>query len=333
MRRLLIILVLLGAAATAWLFYARSALPGAGPSQVAAPSMPRETVKPPSADSKKPPAPAAPFECKAEALAKVGTATVQGKELCPRLARLAGAGAPPAVARQQARQLLDSMIVAEAVASELASLGATVTDSDVSKVYAEEVPRGPDSDPAQEDLRRALRERLELDKLLELRGELTLSDQDVRAEYERDPRAFGAPATTIVEAYLVRHPSADASARASAHIFATRISTALRSGRPDGSLAAAQHVARMEISAAGPEPDLYRSTSALSPRTWSAPLESRAGWVVVRVMGGTPPSVRPFEAVRGQAEDRGRARLLISARLKAREAMLASPSVARYVAW
>ena len=261
-------------------------------------------------------------------VARVDGQPITAAELCAAWRMLSGSvqrGDPVAMDRQ-AKQWLERKIDALLVARALAADGRTVSEATVDAALDAVVERHdrrtaskPTSGAAKVDARKALeaelkstgstldqvredlREQLALKALVEHRERFEATDAIVERAYAADPARFGTPRTAAVEGFLARAPEgAAANERKKALDLATAFATRVANGE---SVEAAvvpelQHIPRFEVSTAGPEPQLAAAAFRLAPDGWSLPVQTRAGYVVMRLIEIREGQARPLSEVR-----------------------------------
>jgi len=228
----------------------------------------------------------APFDCARPAgdAARVDGTALTLAELCTRLARI-GAVAPAGTDREQARLVLDRMIDATLVRRALERAGGAVTDAELAAALKATSATSATADAV---LAEQLRERLELRELVQLRTQLAVTEQDVDAELAGGAPGIDRGQGIRVEGWIARvPPNADAAARAAAQQQAEAFATAIATTSP--ATAATPHrmtpLAPFVVGEDGVEPDLQAAAFALAQGAWSAPIRTRVGWAVIRVLG------------------------------------------------
>ena len=270
--------------------------------------------------------PLAPLNCRspAGAVFLIGKEAVEAAAFCAQLLAVAGAQPEPMTAkwREQAQllrqQVIDTVLVRKALAEE----GGAITDEQVDAALGERLAGLPKGSANQLDapttalVHQQLRARLELSKLLQLRGQGLVTDADLAAAYQADPGRFGKPGVASVLPYLLRvakgAPEPEgAAARAKAEQFVAAVSK----GEPAGTAAkaAGMHaMPKVEMSQGSGEEELVAAAMALSAGQWSAPVKTQVGWAVVQVLEKRPGVALPLEQVREQVQAfvEGKQRLL-----------------------
>lgn len=286
-----------------------------------------------------------PLDCDAPAgdVVRVGDAAIAADAVCRELLFVAGrAPRPPASAwRAQARQLRDQLVDALLVHQALAGNGVQVAAADVESALAAVRPGAgaavAPSGAEDEVLRRQLRARLELARLIALRAGAELTDAELRAAYDQDPVRFAEPGHANVTPFVRRLPrSAAADEVAAAEQRVDDFAEAVAAGTAPAQAARAgglTELAPFVLEDRGIEPALRAAAFGLAPGRWTDPTRTSIGWVVLRVDAVHPGKVRPFEQVR----DRVRASLVAQARLDQQEVLLrelrAAAVIVDLVAW
>lgn len=244
----------------------------------------------------------------------VGEEPVTAAAFCAELAKVAGAQPEPMTPswRDQAKllrqQWADAMLVRKALTAE----GGAITDEQVDAALGERLAALPKGTSAQLDaaatalVRQQLRARLELSKLLQLRGQGLVSDAELLAAYQADPARFGQPAVAVVVPYLLRLPKTMgkeefAEARAKAEQFVAAVS---KGEAPDAAAKTAgmNAMPKAEMSQGSGEDELVAAALKLSAGQWSAPMRTSVGWAVAQVLEVRPGVVLPFDQVREQVK-------------------------------
>jgi parvulin-like peptidyl-prolyl isomerase len=314
-------------AAMAWLFLAPDSEPAAKADSADSPSAePAEKTQAGTAETAPPPAQALaaaassavapagppPLNCRQPAgtVLVIGAEAVSAEEFCRDLGQLAGPQPDPVSDgwRQQARQLRQQTIDARLVRLALAAEGAAVDDAAIDAALAERLS-GPSGaavaklEASSTQLVRAqLRQRLEMNKLLQLRGQAKVQDADLLAAYQADPGRFGEPAAAVALPFLWRLSRSAAEADVKqARSKAGQFLAAVQKGTP-AELAikdtAGQALAKAELVQGAGEAELVAAALQLSPQQWSAPVRTQVGWAVVQVLEVKAGKVLPFDQVR-----------------------------------
>jgi parvulin-like peptidyl-prolyl isomerase len=259
----------------------------------------------------------------------VGAAAITAAAVCDELLVVAGPPTrPPSAAwRAQAHQLRDQLVDELLVRLALASAGLAVTDAEVDAAVAALPRAATRSRPSAGEaavLRRQLRARLELARLVASDGEAALSDAELRALYAEDPARFGEPAEARVTPFARRLPPARSDDEVAAaadqvdgFLAAVAAGTAPAKAATTAGLTA---LAPFVLEDRGVEPELRAAAFGLDAGQWTEPVETRIGWVVLRVDAVRPGKVPPFEQVR----DRVRAAAMAAADLDRRARVLAT---------
>lgn len=251
------------------------------------------------------------LDCDAPAavVVRVGAAAIVGDAICRELAVVAGPPTrPPSAAwRIQARQLRGQLVDELLVHQALASAGVVVDDAEVDAAVAA-LPHGRAAGAAPVGecavLRRQLRARLELARLLAIDGEAEPTDAELRAAYDDDPARYGEPGEARVTPFARRlPPSPTGDEVAVAAELVDGFLAAVAAGTAPAKAAAAAGLTALPpfvLEDRGIEPELRAAAFGLAPGRWTEPVETRIGWVVLRVDAVHPGKVRPFEQVREQ---------------------------------
>lgn len=264
-----------------------------------------------------------PLDCNAP---EGNVATVDGEgvpaaELCADWRRLSGPTdqGDPTVMDKQGKALLEGLIAARLVDRALTALGKPVTEGEVDTALLQLVALRGVSRRAYEQslrdegvdlamLRRDLKRRTALQKLVELRGDLEPTSEEIQAAYAADPTRWGTPKTATLEVFLARAvPTAPAQDRAQALASAQAFSAGLSAGEAPGELAKRHGLVAtppIEVTAEGVEAELSAVAFGLAPGQWSQPVQTRAGWSVARLVKMTEGKARPLAQVRDPIRDR-----------------------------
>jgi hypothetical protein len=317
---LLLVLALAGAAVGGLAIFARTAderVVMTSPPPRATPSS--TTTRPALATAQTATGPRyAAFDCTKPAgiAARVDDAAIQLADLCARLQRLGGV-TPQGTERQQARHVLDRMIDAVLVHRALDRAGAAVTESELTAALAAMHPK-PGADV--ELLGAQLRERLELKKLVALRGaDIAITEHDVDAELASGAPGIARGQGTQVEGFLARiAPGTDESAaRQRAEAFAKQPSNA--SGMTP--------LAPFVVGDSGIEPALEAAAAKLRPGTWSTALRTRVGYAVIRVIGEAEGEALDTPALRARVRSALEIKKLGAAQQRVLEALRAAARI------
>lgn len=230
--------------------------------------------------------------------ARIDGSAITLADLCARLVRL-GAVTPAGTARAQARHVLERMIDARLVRRALDGAGASVSDAEVAAAVA--ATAGSAADPGV--LAEQLRERLELQALVQRRAQTTVTERDVDAELAAGAPGIDRGQGVRVDGWIARvPPDADADALAAAQARAQAFAKALDPAAP--ATAAAAHrltpLAPFVVGETGVEPDLQAAAFALREGAWSAPVRTRVGWAVIRVLGAVDGTRLDDQALRAR---------------------------------
>ncbi len=257
-----------------------------------------------------------PLNCRVAAgtVFLVGGEAVTAEFFCAELAKVAGVQPEPmtpawraqAVALRQ--QVVDAMLVRKALDAE----GGAVSVEQVDTALGERLGALPQGTATQLDaastalVRRQLRARLELAKLLQLRGQSLVSDAELLAAYQADPARFGQPGVAVVVPYLLRLPPTVAApelaaARAKAEQFVAAVS------KGEGADTAAKSAGlaalpKTEMAQGGAEAELVAAAMQLSAGQWTAPVRTNVGWAVVQVLEVRQGKELPIDQVRDQVK-------------------------------
>lgn len=275
-------------------------------------------------DAARPPLVCAPPEGHA---ARVGDEALSVASLCARLGGMGGLG-PAGADRGQGRIALDQLIDAILVRQALAQERAAVTETELDEALGALQPQGPDAgvDPL---LRAQMRERLELQRLLATRPNTAVTEGDVDLEIARGAPDIDRGQGVRVEGWVARRgPRPAGGDRPEAQEAAESFARAVQSQSPEEAAGrlGLSHLAPFVLGAHGTEPDLEQAASGLAPGQWSGAVSTRVGWVVLRVIareeGQTlSPDVlraRVRQALERQRLQTARQDLLVSLRANAR---------------
>ncbi len=219
-----------------------------------------------------------------------GTA-ITAERLCGWLGKL-GARRPDGIDHVQARQVLDRMIDAVLVERALARAGIQVTDADVDALLGQlgaTAPAGATTDPASAPdlLREQARERLELQKLAASRGDHRVTEAEVDRELAAGAPGIDRGQGVRVEGWVARvAPSADTAARMKAEKAAERFAAELGTAAPEklASIHGLAHLPPFLLSDSGLEPELETAAFSIGRGEYTRAIETRTGWVVLRVL-------------------------------------------------
>lgn len=206
-------------------------------------------------------------------VARVDGTGIPARQLCDWLAKTGGANA---------RTALDQMIDALVVKNALAAKGATVSEQEIDAALRELAV-----DPKDQLYRQQVRERLELRKLATLHASLEVSEREVDAELAAGAPGIDRGQGVRVEGWIARvAPGADGKLRDAAKEAAHAFSKALATQQPAD--AAKAHglapLAPFVVGPSGLEPALENAASSVRKGELSAPVETKTGWVVIRVL-------------------------------------------------
>lgn len=316
-------------AAMAWLFLAPDSEPDGKAESAARPSAePAEKTQAGTAETAPPPAQALaaaassavapagppPLNCREPAgnVLVIGAEAVSAEEFCRDLGQLAGAQPDPVSDgwRKQARQLRQQTIDARLVRQALAAEGAAVGEAEIDAAVAERLAAPSGAAVAKLEasstqlVRAQLRQRLEVNKLLQLRGQAKVQDADLLAAYQADPGRFGEPAAAVALPFLWRlSRSAGEADVKQAQTKAGQFLAAVQKGTPAELAikdAGGQALAKAELVQGAGEAELVAAALQLSPQQWSAPVRTQVGWAVVQLLEAKAGKVLPFDQVRDQ---------------------------------
>lgn len=220
-------------------------------------------------------------------VARVGDQGLPTDAFCKRLAVLGATGKEGGADRVQARRVLDQMIDTALVQRALREEKAEVTDAEVDAAL-QALMGQPGKEPAQAPsplLREQVRERLAKTKLVQLRGDVSVSDRDIDAELAAGAPGIDRGVTARVEGWLARTaPNAPAEQREKARQAAEAFAAAVATQPPDQAARAHQVTAlpAFEVGAHGVEPEMEAAAQGLRPGQWSPPVATKVGWVVLR---------------------------------------------------
>ena len=249
-------------------------------------------------------------------VATVNGRPIEARRLFALVDRLAGdpARTPPAERQRQARALLDRLIDQELADQALAALKAEVSTKDIDDALLAQVKvNGHESLAALEakmrregatleDARAPIRSRLVVRKLAEAQGRMHVTEAEVRAAYDRAPAEWGTPRSTVVDAWIARFPPpAPADEIERTRQAAEGFARAVQGGELVEQAANRHRLAPLPRFAVAPgsgEAGLEEAAAAIAIGSFSPPIRTRAGWVVVRPAERRAPVVRTFEDVR-----------------------------------
>ena len=217
----------------------------------------------------------APFDCARPLgeVARVDGVSLSLADLCTRLVPL-GAVTSDGTERQQARHVLERMIDSMLVRRALDRANLAVTNADVDAALGA-MPPSVGADVTL--LTAQLRERLELKKLVGKKVEVT--ERDVDAELASGAPGIDRGQGMRVEGFIARGVDAKSKARAES------LATQLRARSIDDVKHDLVPLAPFVVGETGVEPELEAAAYALPKGKWSAALQTRVGWVVIRVVG------------------------------------------------
>ncbi len=279
------------------------------------------------------------------AVATVGAAAVAGDAFCAELTQLSGLLRPasPRAHHDQAAALFGQWRDAVLAEAALLADGEPLTDRDTAMGGADlagAASRTGDAaaDPMAAVVAAQLRRRAAIAKLTRLRGDLAVADRDIAEEYQRDGARWQGPASVQVIPYLARcSPNADATTSDLRQKAAAAFAADVVSGKSQPAAAATAHrlesLPAFDLKSGGMEPDLQRAVAALQPGQWSAPVRSRAGWVVAQAAQGPAGQARTLDNVRAEIAQQLTERRKLSEAQRLLVALRSSVAVYELVRW
>lgn len=159
---------------------------------------------------------------------------------------------------------------------------------------------------ADEAARGAVLAKLERAALVLARTPTPPSASEVAAAYSANPGLWAQPALAVVEGYLARVAvGADTSADDASKAALSGVVKALAGGGKARPTQGVEWLQRFEVEQNGLEPELERvvfasQTASQTSTSWSAPVRTKVGWAVVRVLEREPAVVRPLVEVEPQ---------------------------------
>ncbi len=260
--------------------------------------------------------------------ATVGDEALSVATLCARLGGMGGLG-PAGADLRQARIALDQLIDVILVRQALALERAAVTEAELDAALTALQPQRPEAgvDPL---LRAQMRERLELQRLLATRPNTAVTEGDVDTEIARGAPDIDRGQGVRVEAWVARRGPRPAGAVPSdAQEAAEAFVRAVQTQSPE--VAARRHglspLAPFVLGAHGTEPDLERAAAGLAPGHWSGAVSTRVGWVVLRVIAREEGQTLPPDVLRARVRQALERRRLQTARQDLLEALRANARI------
>ncbi len=216
--------------------------------------------------------------------------TISMARLCGRLRSLGGVDrGGRTVDRTQAGLVLDQLVDAGLVHRAVVAAGQAIATHELDAALVALGPVATQVDPAL--VREQVIERLEFDRLIASRGRAEVNEADVDAELARGAPGLDRGAGTRIEGWIARTAatapaSVDAAARQAAEAFALEVAA----GRSVSQRTPLTPLAPFVLGDGSIEPALEDAIRALPPGAWSRAVRTRAGWVVVRVLGRVEPA-------------------------------------------
>lgn len=245
-------------------------------------------------------------------------------DLCGRYQLRAGkqGGVAAAIERTQARQILDQMIDQRLVAAALAEDHTAVSDAEVESEldHLQQRPGQAGQVPLAKALllegvdiqtvRSELRWRLEMARLLQLRGSDQLGAGEVEREFLQHPERYALGGGARVRPFLLRvapnaPPPADAKAKAQAQAFASAVAKTVPEKLPP--TVRLPELPPFVVEPNDSEPELGAELAKVKVGQWSAPVRIRAGWLVCQLIEVTAGAPHSLEQARPAIEQRLRA--------------------------
>lgn len=240
----------------------------------------------------------------------IGARAVTAVDFCQELAALAGAPPQPLTPawHEQARLLRKRLVDTELVRQALTKENQAVTDAEIDADLLPRLQKPGAVKLADLDLQRVrgqLRARLEINKLLTLRGQADVTEADLQAAYAAEPNRFGAAAVVKIATYsrsgfIGASEGAkwsEAQAKAHTQAFYDEVSTGARAEDAARSRGL-QAKPAFELREGAGEPELFAAAMQATPGQWLPPQRSMIGWLVARVDAITPGKPLPLEQVR-----------------------------------
>jgi parvulin-like peptidyl-prolyl isomerase len=259
-------------------------------------------------------------------VAKVGAEPITGKEfkagLEYRVRRMEQrSGRPVRVDSRFRQDTINEIIEGRLLRIQAMNSGVQVSEDEVNKEYelgkAELGTKAAhdkylkDMDLTEDEVRQKIRERLIIEKfVLEKTKDLSVSEEEVAAEYERQKRLgrfMRAVPTSDIANILVYAPEDDPAAIEAAHRKIENVRQRVMAG--EDFAAVAREVSEDQYSASrGGEyrevipsqllPEAGEKITALAAGEVSEPFKSKRGWHLVKVLAQNEPGTIPFEKVK-----------------------------------
>lgn len=240
----------------------------------------------------------------------IGEKAVKAVDFCAELAALAGPPPPPLTPawHEQARLLRKRLVDTELVRQALTKENQAVTDVEIDADLLPRLQKPGAVKLTEVDLqlvRAQLRARLELAKLVAMRGHADITEAELQAAYTKEPNRFGEAAVVRIATFSRPAPEGanpvDAARYAEAKEHSQAFYNEVSSGKNVDEAARAHGLTAklaFELREGTGEPELFAAAVQATPEQWLPPVRSMVGWLVARVDAITPGKAAPLEQVR-----------------------------------